>query len=61
MNANAIYSLLGAVMYWGIWAKIIPFFRGHELIENEVRLSDGTVVRIIVGVPYSYTSLEAVE
>jgi len=61
MNANAIYSLLGAVIYWGIWANIIPFLRGHDLEENEVRLIDGTVVRRIVGVPYSYRSLGGFE
>ncbi|KAH7055968.1 amino acid/polyamine transporter I [Macrophomina phaseolina] len=41
-----IVILLGGVVYWAIWFRILPWYRRYTLVPEHERLSDGT--RVVV-------------
>lgn len=39
-----IVVLVGGVVYWAVWRKLLPWLGGYDLEQEKVELADGTIV-----------------
>jgi hypothetical protein len=49
--ANNVSSIVFGLVYWYVWTRLIPKWKGYKLEEESSQLDDGTTITKLVHVP----------